>query len=74
MVIVEMERLQGFPDGRLQLPQGVSEHQYGKMIGNAFSVSVIGRVALALLRATGVVDNTCRDVWRDGANSSSGTK
>ena len=64
MLRVELERLQGFPPGRLQLPPGVTEKQYTAMLGNAFTVSVVGRVSLALLQCVGIVDNTTRDVWQ----------
>ena len=69
MRIPEMERLQGLPPGLLQIPDGVSERQYAGMLGNATSVSVIGRVALALLRTVGLVDPRFPDVWNDGATA-----
>ena len=59
----EMEVLQGFPAGRIRLPAGVSEKTYAGMLGNAFTVPVVGRVCLALLRTVGTVDPTWPDVW-----------
>ena len=64
MLRVELERLQGFPPGRLQRPPGVTEKQYTAMLGNAFTVSVVGRLSLPLLQCVGIVDNTTRDVWQ----------
>ena len=49
MTIVEMARLQGIPDGRLKIPGAVTEKRYGGMLGNSFTVSVVGRIALRLL-------------------------
>ena len=66
MTLSELEALQGLPPGYLRLPTGVTECQFAGMIGNAFTVSVIGRVALNLLRAVGVVKETCEDIWADG--------
>ena len=65
MTLSEIEALQGFPQGYLRLPAGITESQFAAMIGNAFTVSVIGRVALRLLRSVGIVDNRCTDVWAD---------
>ena len=59
----EVEVLQGFPAGRIRLPAGVSEKVYAGMLGNAFTVPVVGRVCLALLRTVGIVDPTWPDVW-----------
>ncbi len=62
----EMERLQGFPCGAagLRRPPGVTDRQYAKMLGNAFTISIVGRVALALLRTVGVAGDTHRDIWQ----------
>ena len=65
MTIVEMARLQGIPDGRLKIPGAVTEKQYGGMLGNAFTVSVVGRVALRLLRAIGIAGPEVRDPWAE---------
>ena len=77
MTLSELEALQGLPPGSFRLPTGVTECQFAGMIGNAFTVSVIGRVALNLLRAVGVVKETCEDIWADdlggGAPGSSST-
>ena len=59
----EVEALQGFPAGRVLLPAGVSDKMYAGMLGNAFTVPVVGRVCLALLRPVGLVDPTWPDVW-----------
>ena len=59
----ELEVLQGFPAGRIRLPAGVSEKVYAGMLGNAFTVPIVGRVCLALLRTVGIVDPTWPDVW-----------
>ena len=50
MTLNEIEELQGFPGGHLRIPAGVSKKKYAGMLGNAFTVSVIGRVALNLLK------------------------
>ncbi|MCP4244400.1 MAG: DNA (cytosine-5-)-methyltransferase [bacterium] len=72
MTVAEMERLQGLPS--LVVPPEVSPRCYGGMLGNAFTVTVAGRVAVALLRAVGrlpagddageVLLNTLRQQWR----------
>ena len=59
----EVEALQGFPAGRIRLPAGVSDKMYAGMLGTAFTVPVVGRVCLALLRTVGLVDPTWPDVW-----------
>ena len=59
----EVEVLQGFPAGRTRLPPGVSDKTCAGMRGNAFTVPVVGRVCLALLRTVGIVDPTWPDVW-----------
>ena len=51
----EVEALQGFPAGRVFLPAGVSDKMCAVMLGNAFTVPVVGRVCLALLRTVGLV-------------------
>lgn len=55
METTEMLKLQGFPLRRLRRPTCVSERQFRMMIGNAFSVPVIGRVAVRLLFTVGLV-------------------
>ncbi len=66
LTLKEMECLQGFPCGAggLRRPVGVTDRQYAKMLGNAFTVSVVGRVALGLLRAVGVAGDTHDDAWQ----------
>ena len=59
----EVEALQGFPAGRILLPAGISDKMCVGMLGNAFTVPVVGRVCLAPLRAVGLVDPTRPDVW-----------
>jgi DNA-cytosine methyltransferase len=56
MTLSEIEALQGFPPGQLTLPTGTSASQYAGLLGNAFTVSVVSRVAMALLRTIGAVD------------------
>ena len=63
MLTVEMERLQGVPPGRLQVPDAVRERAYWGMLGNACTVSVVGRVVLSLFRAVGLVDSSFQDPW-----------
>ena len=63
MTLSEIEALQGFPKGLFRLPIGVSTPQFANMLGNAFTVSVIGRVALSLFRTLGIVDERCQDIW-----------
>lgn len=65
MTLTEIEALQGFPQGGLRMPAGVTERELAAMFGNAFTINVIGRVALNLLRALGMVDETCVDAWAD---------
>ena len=64
MLKPEVERLQGFPPGRLVLPAAVTEQQYLGMLGNAFTVPVVGRVARALLVAVGAVPASLPDPWQ----------
>ena len=64
----EVEALQGFPAGRIRLPEGVSERIYAGMLANTFTVPVVGRVCLALLRTVGLVDPTWPDVWARQCN------
>ena len=66
MTLVEMERLQGIPDGRLRIPTQVPARSYRGMLGNAFTVSVVGRVALRLLRAVGIRCPGDTDPWAAG--------
>ena len=70
MTLREIELLQGFPSGWLRFPPGVSEQQAACMLGNAFTVSVIGRIALRLLKTLGIVDDdACVDAWEAQASS-----
>lgn len=62
MTLTEMERLQGFP--HLVIPPGVSCGTYAGMLGNAFTLTVAGKVALALLRTTGKSTTTWSEpIW-----------
>ncbi len=67
MTIQELEELQGFPGGHLRIPAGVSLKAYAGMLGNAFSVPVVGRVALALLKTVGKIPIRFPDPWADDA-------
>ena len=60
-----MARLQGIPDGRLKIPGAVTERRYGGMLGNSFTVSVVGRIALRLLRTIGIAGPEVRDPWAE---------
>ena len=53
LLIEEMEALQGIPEGRLSWPSGTTRSKYGVMVGNSFTVGVIGRIALRLLKTIG---------------------
>ena len=66
MTIDEMARLQGIPDGRLQIPKAATEKRYKGMLGNAFTVSVVGRIALSLLRTIGIAGPEVKDPWAGG--------
>jgi len=72
MTLSEIEALQGFPTGLFRLPIGVSKQQFAAMLGNAFTVSVIGRVALSLFRPLGIVDERCQDIWASGNTGGGG--
>lgn len=66
---LELERLQGVPPNRIMLKDSkVTCPQYRGMLGNAFSVPVAGRVALALLRSisTDATLPLLRDPWARG--------
>ena len=64
LCIPEMEALQGFPPGYIKRPSIVTQRQYAAMLGNADTVSVVGRVALSLLSSVGLVDRARRrDIW-----------
>ena len=65
LLIKEMEALQGIPEMRLSWPSGVTRHKYGTMVGNSFTVGVIGRVALRLLKTAGKLPLTWRGAWAD---------
>ncbi len=66
MTITEMQALQGFPPNYLYVPPDVTQRQYAAMLGNAYTVGVAGRVALALLRTIGVAAEDHADVWCQG--------
>ena len=63
MTLHEVEALQGFPEGHLRIPAGVSPKQYAAMLGNAFTVSVVGRVSLHLLKVIGKIPWNYPDPW-----------
>ena len=65
LLIEEMEALQGIPEGRLGWPSGLKASNYGVMVGNSFTVGVIGRIALRLLKAIGKLPSAWRDAWAD---------
>ena len=54
MTIKEMERLQGVPTQRIDIKRMASPRQYGQMLGNSFSVSVVGRVIRSSLISLGI--------------------
>lgn len=62
----EMERLQGIPALRLKIPPTATERRYKGMLGNAFTVSVVGRVALRLLHTVGIGGAGVSDPWVGG--------
>ena len=53
MTDLELFRLQGFPDKRIALPQGVTKRQLRQMIGNSFTVTVFMRVLSQALKSIG---------------------
>ena len=63
MTIHELEELQGFPCGQSRIPAGVTLKAYAGMLGNAFSVPVVGRVALALLKTVGRIKDFSWDLF-----------
>ena len=70
MTITEMARLQGIPDNRLKFPGNISPVVNAKRyrtlgIAEAPTVSVVGRVALRLLRAIGIAGPEVRDPWAE---------
>ena len=67
MALEEMEELQGFPAQHMRIPGGVTLRQYSAMIGDAFSVPVAGRMAVALLKIVGKLPQNWPDVWADQA-------
>ena len=50
---VQMFRLMGVPDGRIERPPGVSERQLRTMIGNSMDVHVLSRVLARVLKSIG---------------------
>ena len=65
LLIEEMEALQGVPEGRLSWPSGTTRSKYGAVVGNRFTVGVIGRIALRLLKTIGKLPLAWRDAWAD---------
>ena len=65
LLIEEMEALQGIPEGRLSWPSGTTRGKYSAMVGNSFTVGVIGRIALRLLKTIGKLPLAWRDAWAD---------
>ena len=47
-------------------PATVTERRYKGMLGNAFTVSVVGRIALSLLRTIGIAGPEVKDPWAGG--------
>ncbi|CAK0788983.1 unnamed protein product [Prorocentrum cordatum] len=68
MTLNELERLQGIPPGRINYENACSPRQYAQMIGNAFSVSVVGRLTRNLLVQAGFFKRLA-DPWRRGSSS-----
>lgn len=62
MTTEEMETLQAIPLQRLSLPPHMKARAYQGMLGNAFTVSVVGRIAVRLLRAIGLT-TAVGDPW-----------
>lgn len=69
LLIEEMEALQGIPEGRLSWPSGTTRSKYGVMVGNSFTVGVIGRIALRLLKTIGKLPPAWRDAWADASQA-----
>ena len=65
LLIEEMEALQGIPEGRLSWPSGMRRSKYGVMVGTSFTVGVIGRIALRLLKTIGKLPSAWRDACAD---------
>ena len=64
MTVLEIMRLQGIPDGRLDKPSTVTDHQLRQMVGNAFSVNVFARVLPNLFKNAGLVHPLRKDAWQ----------
>ena len=64
MRLHEMLRLQGVPLGRLVMPSGVSDRDFGQMIGNAFDANVMARLFCRIFYALGYT-NRVGDRWGD---------
>jgi hypothetical protein len=64
MRLCEMLRLQGVPLGRLVMPIGVSDRDFGQMIGNAFDANVMARLFCRIFYALGYT-NRVVDRWGD---------
>ena len=54
MTVLEIMRLQGIPDGRLDKPSTVTDHQLRQMVGNAFSVNVLHECCRTCLKTLGL--------------------
>ena len=52
-VLEEIARCQGFRNGDITIPPGISDHQVKQMIGNAFAVSMFERLFEELLPRIG---------------------
>eukprot|EP00959_Pyramimonas_sp_CCMP1952_P225758 4720734-Pyramimonas_sp.AAC.1 len=59
-----MAGLQGFNYSELNL-DGISNSQFGKMLGNSFSVNVMERVLIRSLIAVGIINQPVFDKWQD---------
>ena len=65
LVVEELEALQGIPQGRFCWSPGVTRYFYAAMIGNGFTVGVVGRIALRLLKTIGALPAAWPDAWAD---------
>ena len=54
MNVVEMQKLQGIPCGRLRRPSSVSEAQFRGMLGNTFTIPVVAKIVDRILFTLGV--------------------
>ena len=65
LLVEELEALQGVPLVRFGWPAGATRAKYSGMIGNGFTVGVIGRVALQPLKTIGKLPASWPDTWAD---------